>query len=302
MINPVDLTPRLLEQFIVLAEEKHYGRAAERLMMSQPPLSQAIQRLERIVGTRLLHRGSHGVALTPAGEAFAADAQRIIDAQHAALARARRIAAGEEGEIRVGFVSGLAHWHMPRLLASVARELPGLRAHLRATASDALIDAVRLGALDLAFIRTFEPQSTDLTVRGLGHERTAVALPEAHPLSGAETISLAELAQDRFVVPGEHTMPEHLQDLMTACRDAGYLPRIHAHADNLAGLLSYVASGLCIALVPESVVGLSLPGVLVRPLVAPVITNSISAVHRPAPDPAVEALLTHTGVWFAEAS
>ncbi|MBD0691505.1 LysR family transcriptional regulator [Streptomyces sp. CBMA123] len=296
----MDLTPRLLEQFTVLAEEKHYGRAAERLMMSQPPLSQAIQRLERIVGARLLDRSSNGVELTAAGAAFAADARHLLDAQQAALARARRIASGDAGEVRIGYVSGLAHWHMPRLLANAARDLPDLRIQLTQASSIALVEALRLGSVDLAFIRTAPLQAHDLELLELGRERVYVALPETHALAGAAELSLRALQEDWFVFVSERALPELARKGQLMCRRAGFKPQVRARADDLPGLLGYVASGLCVALVSEHTADLAFPGVRVIPLADtdPEFSLAIRAVYRPDPDPAVPALLRHTASWF----
>ncbi|MBX7551618.1 LysR substrate-binding domain-containing protein [Streptomyces sp. NPDC004232] len=288
----MDLTPRLLEQFTVLAEEKHFGRAASRLMMSQPPLSQAVQRLERIIGTRLLDRSSQGVSLTAAGEAFAADARRILEAQESALSRARRIASGEEGELRVGFVNSLGHWHLPRLLADAAEQLPGLRLHLRQGSTAALIELVRSGTVDLALVRqpTFDD---DLTVHRLTEERLAAALPAAHHLAGANRLSLADLREESFALAGDGPLLQLAQRVLLACDRAGFVPTVRAHADDLPGLLSYAASGLCVTLAPEHTAALSFPGVRFLPLTdeAPELTTTIAALHRPGADPAVRSLL-----------
>ncbi|MCX3058336.1 LysR family transcriptional regulator [Streptomyces beihaiensis] len=300
----MDLTPRLLEQFMVLAKEKHYGRAAERLTMSQPSLSQAIQRLERIVGVRLLDRGTRGVELTPAGAAFAADARSLLDAQRAALDRARRIASGDAGEIRVGYVPSFGHWHVPRLLSALSRQLPDLRLRLTQASSTALVEALRLGSLDLAFIRTVPPRSEDMDIREIGRERIAVALPEAHPLAGATELALSSLQQDPWVLLSERSAPDLVRVCTLMFRQAGFLPQVRARAEDLTGLLSYVTSGLCVSVVSEHTAALSFPGVRVVPLTDDGAKDAIPvfAVHRPTPDPAVLALLRHTDTWLSEGS
>ncbi|MFC9925876.1 LysR family transcriptional regulator [Streptomyces sp. NPDC127190] len=289
----MDLTPRLLEQFTVLAEEKHFGRAASRLMMSQPPLSQAVQRLERIIGTRLLDRSSQGVSLTAAGEAFAADARRILEAQESALARARRIASGEEGEVHVGFVTSLSYWHLPRLLADAAEQLPGLRLHLRQGSSGALTELVRSGTVDLALVRQPELDDNELTARRLTEERLVVALPATDPLAGAARLALADLSGHHFARLGDGPLQQLAQRVLRACERAGFVPTFRARADDLPGLLSYVASGLCVALVPEHTAALSFPGVRFLPLTddTPELTTTIAVLHRPRTDPAVRSLL-----------
>ncbi|MEV3856414.1 LysR substrate-binding domain-containing protein [Streptomyces sp. NPDC050095] len=289
----MDLTPRLLEQFTVLAEEKHFGRAASRLMMSQPPLSQAVQRLERIIGTRLLDRSSQGVSLTPAGEAFAADARRILEAQESALARARRIASGKEGEVHVGFVTSLGHWHLPRVLADAAEQLPGLRVHLRQGTSGTLTELVRSGTVDLALVRQPELDEDDLTVHLLTEERLVVAVPATDPHAKAERLALADLRGRHFARLSHGPLQQLARRVLGACDRAGFVPTFQAHVDDLPGLLSYVASGLCVALVPEHTAALSFPGVRFLPLTdeTPELTTTIAALHRPHADPAVRSLL-----------
>ncbi|MEV3861626.1 LysR substrate-binding domain-containing protein [Streptomyces sp. NPDC050095] len=298
----MDLTPRLLEQFIALADEKHYGRAAEQLTMSQPSLSQAIQRLERIVGVRLLDRGSRSVELTPAGAAFAADARSLLDAQESALARARQIASGDAGEIRVGYVPSFGHWHVPRLLSALARQLPDLRAQLTQASSMALVEALRLGSLDLAFIRSLPPRSEDMEISEISRERFAVALPEAHPLAGAAELALSDLQQDSWVLLSERSVPDLARACMLMFRQAGYPPQVRARAEDLSGLLGYVTSGLCVAVVSEHTAELSFPGIRVVPLTDDGAKDAIPvyAVHRPTPHPAVLALLRHADTWFSE--
>ena len=293
MLNGVDITPRLLEQFTVLAEEKHFGRAASRLMMSQPPLSQAVQRLERIVGTRLLDRNSQSVSLTPAGESFAADARRILEAQESAVARARRIASGEEGELHVGFVNSLGYWHLPRLLAAAAAQLPGLRLHLRQGSTVALIELVRSGAVDLALVRQPMPGEDDVSIHQLAHERLVAALPADHRLAEAGSIALLDLREDSFALAADGPLQQLAHRVLLACDRAGFVPHVRAHADDLPGLLSHAASGLCVTFVPEHTAQLSFPGVSFRPLTgeAPELTTTIAAVHRPEADRAVRSLL-----------
>jgi DNA-binding transcriptional LysR family regulator len=294
MAEDINLTKRLLEQFLVVAEEKHFGRAAERLVMSQPPLSQSIQRLERGLGVRLFDRGPGGVSLTPAGEAFVVDAQRLLNAQSAAIERVRRIAGGLEGDVRLGYVSVLSHHYLPRLLRAAAEKLPGLRIHLHQDSSVAVADMVRSGALDLGFLRDPAPLSDDLVSKVFAVERVAAALPLEHPLAGADEIGLAELRDDDFVLPDAVALPTLARQLQLACHDVGFVPRIRAVADDLSGLFSYVASGLCVSLLPELLrESFPIPGIVLVPLrgASGHLETSVVAVHRPEADAAVLRLL-----------
>ncbi|MEU3711212.1 LysR family transcriptional regulator [Streptomyces catenulae] len=290
----MELTQRLLEQVVVLAEEQHFGRAAERLAIRQPPLSQAIQRLERGLRVSLFERLPRGVRLTPAGRAFAEDARRLLEAQTAAVDRARRIAAGDEGELRLGFISSLGYDFLPRLLRRTHAALPGLRLHLGQHPSVELIDRLRAGTLDLALVRLPVTGTEQLTVRRIGVERLVVALPEDHPLTAAPRLDLPELAGEPFALPKPGALPGLSEQIALACAQAGFTPRPVGRADDLPGLLSHVAAGLCLALAPEQVRTLGIPGVVHRPLhgASPYLETTIAAVHRAdGPDAAVRQVL-----------
>lgn len=293
MIGDINLTRRLLEQFLTVADEKHFGRAAERLSMSQPPLSQSIQRLERGLGVRLFERGPGGVSLTAAGEAFAADAQRLLDAQSAAIERVRRVAGGLAGDVRVGYVSILSHHYLPQLLRAAAEELPGLRIHLHQDSPAALAEMVRAGTLDLGFLRDPSPLSADVVTRDFAVERIAAAVPHRHPLAGAEEIDLADLSEEDFVLPDPTALPALAHQVQLACHESGFTPRSRAVSDDLTGLFSYVASGLCVSLLPEQLRDFHVPEVAFVPLrgTSPYLETSLVAVHRPEADAAVLRLL-----------
>ncbi|MGL6233907.1 MAG: LysR family transcriptional regulator [Segniliparus sp.] len=292
----MDFSSRLLEQFVVLAEEKHFGRAAERLSMSQPPLSQAMRRLERGIGVELLARSTREVRLTAAGKAFAEDARRLLESQAGAVERARRIAKGLEGELRIGYVPGLGYWFVPRLVGFAAEELPGLRVQLRQGRSSALLDEVRSGAVDVAFIRRPPRKAEEadgIEVRLCAEERLCVDVPPGHRLAGAKSVRLAELADEEFVLPSPRTLPELYHQVVGACQRAGFMPRIRVHADDLLGIVSYTAAGLGISFVPEPAAVLGHGMVLTIALEedAGVGAAPVFSVHRREPDVAVARLL-----------
>ncbi|WP_067822998.1 LysR substrate-binding domain-containing protein [Nocardia inohanensis] len=270
----MDLTQRQLEQFVTVAEELHFGRAAQRLSMSQPPLSQAIARLERGLGVQLLDRGTRSVRLTPAGAAFAQDAARLLVAQQAAVERARSIGRGLAGELRLGSATLLDYHRIPDLLRITAAALPGLHMRLHQDPSaQTLVEMVRSDALDLALVRAPAPGTGDLTVITLGHEHLMAALPTAHPLATESAIELCALREENFVLPGPKT-PELTQRIQSACRQAGFTPRDYANADATIGLLSYVAAGLCVALMPP----IPFPGVTYRPLRNPSTFTDVTLI------------------------
>ncbi|WP_424887280.1 LysR substrate-binding domain-containing protein [Streptomyces sp. XH2] len=289
----MEFTKRLLEQFLVLAEEKHFGRAAERLSMSQPPLSQAMQRLERGLGATLLDRRPGGLRLTPAGAAFAVEARRLLDAQSAVVERVRRVAQGLEGDVRVGYVSILSHRHLPRLLRAAAEELPGLRIHLHQDSTATLVEMLRAATLDLAFIRDPLPVSDELAAHDFAVEHVVAALPHEHRLAGAGSIGLEDLRDDDFVLLSGTALPGLALQARLACREAGFTPRCRADADDLTGLLGYVAAGLCVSLMPEDLRDFPVPGIAFVPLrgSSAYLRTTVAAVRRADADAAVHRLL-----------
>ncbi|MEU5852718.1 LysR substrate-binding domain-containing protein [Saccharopolyspora shandongensis] len=294
MVDHIDLTQRVLEQFVTLAEERHFGRAAERLSMSQPPLSQAIQRLERRLGVSLIQRSTRSVELTPAGEAFAHDARHLLQAQDAAIERTRRIADGTEGELHLGFIGGLAYTFLPRVLRAAHDQLPRVRLHLHQHYSAGLAAMVRSGELDVAFVRGPLADPEGLTLHTITTEQVAVALPETHPLAQRPSLCLADLATENFALPSQATLTDLAEQVMAACRAAGFAPRDAARADSLPGLLSHVAAGNCVCLVPEQVCDGALPGVTFRTFEGTPqtpILSVLAAIRAGREDPAVNRLL-----------
>ncbi|MFJ1753446.1 LysR family transcriptional regulator [Kitasatospora sp. NPDC088134] len=286
------LSRRLLEQFLTVAREGHFGRAAELLGMSQPPLSQSIQRLERMLGVRLLDRGPGGARPTAAGRVFAADAQRLLDLQGAAVARVRRVADGVEGDVLVGYVSLLSHLYLPAVLRAAAEELPGLRIHLKHGSSSAVAEQVRTGALDLGFLRDPARLSADLVSTVVATERIGAAVPLGHRLAGADGVELARLRDEDFALPDPTALPVLAEQVHLACHRAGFTPRGAVLADDLSGLLSHVAAGRCVSLLPVGARGLTDEAVLL-PLrdAADGLETTVRAVHRADADPAVTRLL-----------
>lgn len=293
MMCHMELTHRLLEQFLAVADEGHIGRAAQRLSMTQPPLTQAIQRLERAVGVMLFDRTARGVELTAAGRSFRADAERLSAAQRAAVRRAQRVAAGLHGDVDLGFVVSLAFRFLPNLMRAGAGALPDLTLHLAQMRTMGLLDAVRSGGLDLGFARGPIQHADGLLVTEVEREQALVVLPRHHRLAHEPSVRLADLRDEPLVVPSQRSLPAISARIHAALRDAGVEPRIVAETDELSAMMSYPIAGLAAAVVPEQVAAMRHPGVVYVPLSdhLPVLITSIVAVCRPHPDPAVARLL-----------
>lgn len=290
---------RHLRSFAVLAEERHFGRAAARLHIAQPALSQQLQQLEREVGTRLVDRSTRRVELTEAGRLLESRALEVLATVGRAADELALLAEGRLGRVAVGLVGTATYDVLPRLAQEVRRRLPGLVLDLRGEVlAPQLRREVREGSLDLAVLRPSEDDVDDLVVEPLRTERLVAVLPSAHHLAGAPAVALADLAGDPFVVhPSGHRSSMH-ERVREACRQAGFRPReVHEVAET-ATLTVLVAAGVGVALVPAPVQALRLDGVAYVPLV-PEPDGSVPSVvltlaRRPDASPAtlrVAALL-----------
>jgi DNA-binding transcriptional LysR family regulator len=218
--------PRLLRPFVALADELHFGRAAERLHITQPALSQQIARLERQVGVTLFERTRTRVELTEAGEAMLRPAREAVEAATAADETARSHARGEAGELRLGLSPG-AHYLAQTLLADFAQARPHVRVRAHTDSSGALAAAVADGTLDLAL--GFCTGAGDGVVRThLRDDRVVLAVADDHPRAGADRVALAELTDEVFALVDAHDGAGYNDAVVELCRAAGFEPRTHA--------------------------------------------------------------------------
>lgn len=256
---------RHLRYFAAVAETCHFGRAAERLHMAQPALSQAIRQLEAELGAVLLTRTTRQVSLTPAGEFLYDEARRLLRQIDDAVTGVRRVADGRKGLVRVGFTGTAAFTQLPRFARALKQHLPEVALDVHADMlTPAQSSGLRDGSLDLAVLR---PPVTGggLEVRTIEVEPLVLALPADHRLVAEPVISLADLATEDFVIySGKNSAVN--EAVLRACREAGFTPRREHEAAGTAVLLPLVAAGLGIAVVPGSVRAVPLAGVIFREL------------------------------------
>jgi DNA-binding transcriptional LysR family regulator len=268
------LNLKRLNAFIMLAEELHFGRAAERLHISQPPLSLAIQELEAELGVQLFERTKRSVKLTPAGAAMLPEARALL-AQAARLPDAALAAAtGAAGELKLAFVSIVDYSFLPDLLRQYTRNYPQVRVQLREATTDVQladllarrVDAgILLGPIADALPRG--AAADQLVYRRLGSEGLAIALPETHPKAGGRgPLALSALAHDPLICIPRQVAPRLYDAIIGACAAAGFSPRIAQEAIQMQTIISLVSAGIGIALVPESIMSLQRPGVRYRKL------------------------------------
>jgi len=256
---------RHLRYFVAVAEERHVTRAAERLGIQQPPLSQQIKALEEELEVRLFHRKPRGVELTDAGEALLPDARRILADVEAALLRVRRTARGEQGRIAVGFTSSVPfHPFVPEALRDYRESHPLVSMPLEEGGTADLVAAIAAERLDVAFIRSPASDAEGIAVYELLNEPMVVALPAAHRLGQRKRparIRLAELADEPFVLFRRASGPGLYDAITGACHAAGFTPRLEQEAPRIVATLNLVAAGLGVTLVPESLSSMHLDGV-----------------------------------------
>lgn len=271
---------RHLRYFVAVAEEQHFTRAAQRLHMAQPPLSQAIRQLEAELGVELLHRSTRQVALTAAGEAYLERARGILDELGDATEHARRVAAGAVGHLVIGCVGSATYSLLPQLSRGLAEELPGVDFAFR---GEMLVPdevaALRAGDIDVALLR---PPVADLglTVQPVRRDRLVVALPDSHRLATAPRVRVKQLVGDDLIVHSADRRSVMYDVVLRLLHDAGVEPRIRHEVGETSTLVTLVAGGLGVAIVPEPVSALRLEGVVYRPLVRPARTVPLAVAHR----------------------
>jgi DNA-binding transcriptional LysR family regulator len=272
---------RHLRYFVAVAEAGHITRAAARLGIQQPPLSQQIQALEQMVGVPLLHRLPRGVEPTEAGRVFLDEARAVLARVGHAVDAAQRTARGEQGQLAVGFTSSAAfHPFIPAVVRAFRQQSPGVALVLEESSTGELIGALHSGHLDVAFIRVPSGDIAGLTIEALLNEQMLVALPAQHPLlrgGKRKTIALSDLANETFILYRRPTGPGLYDAIIAACRAAGFSPRIGQEAPRMLSTLSLVAAGLGVSIVPESLRRLNTEGIAYLSLAK--TSNLVAPLH-----------------------
>jgi DNA-binding transcriptional LysR family regulator len=259
---------RHLRYFVAVAEERHVTRAAARLGIQQPPLSQQIRALETELELQLFRRKPRGVELTPAGEAFLAEARIVLErAEHAVLA-ARRAARGEAGRLGLGFTSSASfHPLVPRVIRDFRETSPLVSLTLEEAGTAELVDGLRAERIDAAFVRSPIGAVAELAIHSVLEEEMVAALPAGHRLAGRTTrLPLAALGQETFILYRRPLGPGLYDAIIAACQRAGYSPHIGQEAPRMLATLSLVAAGLGVTLIPASMRRIGIEGVAYRPL------------------------------------
>lgn len=243
---------RHLRYFIAVAEELHFGHAAARLNISQPPLSQQIQILEQQVGARLLARTNRSVSLTPAGRQFLADSRQILNQVDEAAARALRLHQGETGELRIGFTSSAPFIKaVSDTLSSFRQRYPDVHIQTREINTREQIAPLNEGTLDLGLMRN-TPLPETLAWEVILREPLLAMVPRDHPLATRTAVSLHELAQEPFVFFDPHVGTGLYDDILSLMRRYQLTPRIAQEVGEAMTIIGLVAAGLGVSILPAS--------------------------------------------------
>jgi DNA-binding transcriptional LysR family regulator len=260
---------RQLRYFVAVAEENHFGRAAARLHMTQPPLSQTIQSLEAALGTLLFSRTKRSVALTPAGHALLPEARRILQQAGGLPELARRAASGESGLLSLSFVSTADYSVLPPLLREFRERYPQVRIDLREATTDVQLDDLMQGRIDAGLLipPLQDKERVELDYTTVLSEPLVLAAPQGlKQLRGKTAVSLNAVAELPLIIFPRRISPAFHDAILGSFRDAGLTPRIGQEAIQMQTIVGLVSAGMGIALVPQSVSNLKRPGVAYKPL------------------------------------
>lgn len=255
---------RQMRQFVAVAEELSFRRAAERLNMSQPPLSQAIQRLEADVGAKLFHRSKRQVTLTSTGKVMLDEAQRVLSQAERAVSHIRDVAHGNRGRIEIGFVLTACYEVLPRVAREFRKANPDIHVELHSMSTADMVKALQERQIDIAFLRPPLTAIEQLSIRRIYAENVVAILPDDHPLACRATIDLSDLTTPLYVqapTPVGHTTFQ--TRIVGLCHANGIEPEV---VHDPIYMVSMIAAGMGVGIGPEKSRRLQLDGIVFREL------------------------------------
>jgi DNA-binding transcriptional LysR family regulator len=272
---------RHLRYFIAVAEELHFSRAAERLQIAQPPLSQQIQSLEKELGVQLFKRTKRRVQLTEAGQVFLQEARLILTQVEQAIRAAQRASRGEIGSLGVGVNSSATHSILPEILRLFRERFPCVELVLHELASYQQVQGILDNGIDIGFLWLPNVEESALSFMPIWREPVIVALPETHPLADLPEIPLKTLAGEPFVLPPRQLGQGFYSQIISLCQQAGFSPKVRQEAMLMQTIVSLVAGGVGVALVPASLQNLQRVGVVYKTLQGQKLELEMAVVWRP---------------------
>lgn len=280
---------RHLEYFLAVAQELHFGRAAQRLRVSQPPLTVAIRQLEQELGVALFERTTRRVSLTPEGEAFRSRAAEVLEDLDAAVAEVAEVSAGTRGRLRIGYVSSASYSVLPNALRAFSARFPAVRLDIQPLTSGEQVDALLEGDLDIGFLR--DPGGVPgVRLSRVSEEELIAVLPSEHPLAQRDEVSPGDLIEEPLVLFPYRRMPGYVSRLMEVFEGLAHPPRVVQQAIHQETVMGLVAAGVGVSLVPESIRRIQMPGVVTRPIEGRPVSE-LFVVHGERPGAAVRAFV-----------
>jgi DNA-binding transcriptional LysR family regulator len=261
---------RHLRYFVILAEELHFGHAAERLHIAQPPLSQQIRQLEIELGFQLFHRTKRTVKLTEAGQVFLVEVKKIFKQLEQAIQTGRQTSRGEVGQLVLGFVSSAAYNILPEVLRRFRVEVPGVKLELHELTTDEQWQFLREGKIDVGFLRPgfFHNlvEEAIFETETIFREALVIALPQEHRLTSKAQIPVKSLINEQFILFPRSFSPGHYDTIISLCQQADFSPKVIQEAIQMQTIVSLVAAGMGVAIVPSSLQNLQRTGVIYKPI------------------------------------
>jgi DNA-binding transcriptional LysR family regulator len=287
---------RHLWLFLAVAEEQHFGRAARRLDMSQPPLTEQIQALEQALKVQLFERSRRGAQLTPVGAAILPAVRKFADQLERLELAVREAVAGKSGVLTIGAISSAMVDVLPPLIERLKADYPQLTVSVREIDSVEAIPALEAGDIDLAFARLEGELGATVRSLPLKQDRLMVAMPKMHALAASARVRLAALAEEEFVMFSRQVSPVYFDSLVASCRSNGFSPRIVHEVRSVASQVAFVGCGQGIALVPASLKKLAPENVVFRPLKENLsVVTTAMAWSTARENPLIEAVVAIVG-------
>ena len=286
---------RQLHQFIAVAEELHFHRAAARLNMSPPPLTTAIRKLEEEIGVELVERGNRTLGLTAAGRVFLEEARLTIRQAERSILMARQTASGQTGLIRLGYVGSALYGRLPDVIRSFREKNPDVRIGLVEATSAQQVERIRDGSMDIGLLIPPIADDGDLAFQTFDDDRLAIALPRSHPLAETPKVTVSDLADEKFVLwPAVEGRGFHLK-VVRLCADAGFVPTVVQEAHGMHAVLSLVAVEAGISIAPQSMSGFRSDRIAFHPIPEDAARFELSLCYRePVINPALSQFLKIT--------
>ena len=282
---------RHLRYFLVLAEELHFGRAARRLSISQPPLSLNIQQLEASIGAKLFTRNSKQVALTAAGLAFVPDARALMDQAAQAASHARDVGQGMAGSLAIGFTGTMLYSGLPNILEKFQARHPLLRLMLKELSSSEQLMALALDRLDIGFVHTTRVPA-ELSQIQVSSQPFVACLPSGHALAQQKRLALRALQGEPFAVVSRTVSPDYHDRIIAICLEAGFYPEILYELRHWLSVVSLVSQGMGVALVPAALSKSAMAGTAFVPLDTPTTPYDTHCLWKTSRDnPALTAFV-----------